>query len=423
LSDWSILLSDIRFGPEEEEAVLRVLRSGWVTMGPEVGAFEREFAEFLGTESAIAVASGTAALHLSLLVLGIGTGDEVIQPAVNFVAAGNMTLAVGAEPVFADICSLEEPTIDPVDVMRRITPRTRAVVVMHYGGYPCRMRAIAEICRDRGLFLIEDACHGIGAACEGVKLGAWGDTGAFSFYGNKNLATGEGGMVVTGREEVARKIRTLRSHGMTTLTWDRYKGHASSYDVTNPGYNYRLDEIHAALGRVQLEKLPRNNRLRAERVGLYRERLAVLKEKGWVIPFAHVALSEEDRTSACHLMTVVAPDGESRGRAVEALKKARVQTSLHYPLITRFRCFQDRERPAAVMAGAPPSGTTVDGPAKTGPAEAAAGSGSTTPGSTGAAELNVAPEFCRRAITLPLFPDLKEEAVHFICDTLIASTT
>ncbi len=163
MSDWRIPLSDLDYGEEEKEAVLRVLASKWLTMGPEVQAFEREFAEFLGVKHALAVANATAALHLAYLALGLGPGDEVIQPALNFVAAANMTVAVGAAPVFADIVGLDEPTIDPQDIERKITPRTKAVVVMHYGGYLCRMSEISDLCRRRGLALIEDACHAVGA--------------------------------------------------------------------------------------------------------------------------------------------------------------------------------------------------------------------------------------------------------------------
>src|SRR5262249_2295938 len=272
LSEWRIPLSEPDYGVEEEAAVIRILQSKWLSMGPEVQRFEREFAGYIGVEHAVAVSSGTAALHLSYLALGVGPGDEIIQPAINFVASANMSVAVGAAPVFADILGLCEPTVDPADVESKITPRTKAVVVMHYGGYMCRMPEIAEICRRHDLALIEDACHSVGAHYRdpdrrpphGRKAGNLGDIGCFSFFSNKNLWTGEGGMVVTNRNDLAERLRLLRSHGMTTLTWDRHKGHARSYDVTLHGFNYRIDEIRAALGRVQLKKLERNNQLRKE---------------------------------------------------------------------------------------------------------------------------------------------------------------
>ena len=270
MTDWRIPLSDLDYGSEEANAVQSVIASKWLSMGPEVQAFEQEFAAMQEAKHALAVSSATAGLHLALLALEVGPGDEVIQPALNFVAAANMTIAIGATPVFADICGLDEPTIDPGDVQQLISPRTKAVVVMHYGGNLCRMAELIELCTARGIAIVEDACHAVGAAYHdarnhwpnGIMAGSIGDISAFSFFANKNIASGEGGMVVTNRADLAERVRLLRSHGMTTLTWDRHKGHAGSYDVVNPGYNYRLDELHAALGRVQLKKLERNNQRR-----------------------------------------------------------------------------------------------------------------------------------------------------------------
>ncbi len=376
MSNWRIPLSDLSYGPEEEAAVLRVLRSRWLSMGPEVQAFEQEFASFLGARHAFAVANGTAALHLAYLALGLGPGDEIIQPAINFVAAANMTVGVGAIPVFADVLSLEEPTLDPAEVERLITPRTRAVVVMHYGGYPCRMAEIRALCQRHRLALIEDACHAVGGRYldpagrppHGQRAGTLGDIGCFSFFSNKNLATGEGGMVTTNRDDLVERLRWLRSHGMTSLTWDRHRGHASSYDVLTHGFNYRLDELHAALGRCQLQRLEHGNVLRQERVDLYRRLLADLP--GWVIPFAR---SEDE--SAYHLMVVVAPTTESRQHVVQALKDAGIQTSLHYPCIPGFTAFGDY------------------------------------PGDRVARSR----DFARRAITLPLSPNLTCAQVEEVC--------
>ncbi|MDP2896304.1 MAG: DegT/DnrJ/EryC1/StrS family aminotransferase [bacterium] len=379
MSNWRIPLSDLDYGTEEEAAALRVLRSGWLSMGPEVEAFEAEFAEFIGVKHAIAVANGTAALHLSYLALGLGRGDEIIQPAINFVAAANMTVAVGATPVFADIPGVQEPTIDPGDLEKRITSRTKAVVVMHYGGYLCRMAEICAICRRHGLALIEDACHAVGARYmdpehrppHGKMAGTLGDVACFSFFSNKNMATGEGGMVVTDRDDLAERLRFLRSHGMTTLTWDRHKGHASSYNVVSHGFNYRLDEIRAALGRAQLRKLRENNRLRGEIVASYRRQLAGLP--AWTVPFA-----DYFGDSAYHLMIAVVPDEPVRGKVVKALHEAGVQTSLHYPSIADFKAFRS---------------FTADG-------------------------LEHSRSFAGRTITLPLFPKMTEKQVEEI-STLI----
>ena len=429
-----IPLSDIDFGTEEELAVLRVLRSRWLSMGEETRCFEQAFADSVGTRHAIAVANGTAALHLAKLSMGIGAGDAVLQPAVNFVAGANMTIAIGAEPVFVDICSLEEPTISPDALRSALTkaaaPRARpikAVVVMHYGGYPCRMAEIRNICDEYALILIEDACHGVGgtyrSSVDGDRLvgvgeetsggalkqvtrmlGTIGDIGCFSFYSNKNMATGEGGMVVTDRDDVAEKVRFLRSHGMTSLTWERHKGHAATYDVVEHGFNYRIDDIRAAIGRAQLKKLQRNNARRRELTGLYWQTLTPLSNLGWTLPFKNAysastcfsSSSSADSLSAAsstegrslpssHLLAVVAPDRDTRWRCAHALQEAGIQTSLHYPFIPAFSGFRDSNALVADTA------------------------------------LETSRAFCSCVMTLPLFPTMTDEQVHTICEILLAA--
>jgi dTDP-4-amino-4,6-dideoxygalactose transaminase len=375
LVEWAIPLSDLDYDSEEMTAVQRVVASKWLSMGAEVQAFEREFAAMHEARHALAVANASAGLHLAFLALGLGRGDEIIQPALNFVAAANMTRAVGATPIFADIIDLNEPTIDPEHVERLATARTKAVVVMHYGGNLCRVKELAEFCRARGLVLIEDACHAVGARYQrldqrpphGAMAGSIGDVSAFSFFSNKNMATGEGGMVVTNRDDVAERVRLLRSHGMNSLTWDRHKGHASSYDVVVNGYNYRLDELHAALGRTQLAKLIRNNERRRRLLEAYRDCLQSLS--GWTLPFA----DSIDRSSG-HLMVIVAPTPELRTKAVNALREARIQSSLHYPCISDFSAFQN-------------------------------GRSSSVP---------LTQQFTQRAITLPLFPTMSVDQVTHI---------
>lgn len=381
MSDVKIPLSDLDYGQDEEAAILRVLRSKWLSTGPEVKQFEQEIAALVGVKHAVAVANGTAALHLALLALGIGSGDEVIQPGVNFVAAANVTRAVGAEPVFADVVGLDEPVLDPAQVEQRITPRTRAVIVMHYGGYATRLLEIARVCRAHGVALIEDACHALGSSASGHSgpdaapmAGSVGDVSCFSFFSNKNLAVGEGGMVVTDRDDLLTAVTRLRSHGMTSLSWDRHRGHASSYDVVVNGYNYRMDDLRAALGRVQLGKLMRNNERRRGLVAIYRARLQSMP--GVIVPFSEAAVAD----SACHLMTVVLPSAVVRHAVAEALRQQGIQSSLHYPCVTGFSAFT--------------------------------GSGADLPHSV---------DYAGRTLTLPLFPTLTVQQVHQVCDVVEAA--
>src|SRR5262249_37992626 len=201
---------------------------------------------------AVAAKSCTAALHLALVCAGVGPGDEVVCPALTFVATANAVRYCGATPVFADVDSLEHWNVSRRRLEAMLTPRTRALLVVHYGGYPCEMGPIMALAAERGLAVVEDAAHVPGASLDGRALGTWGLLGCFSFFSNKNMTTGEGGMITTDRDDLAERARRLRSHGMTTLTLDRHKGHAFSYDVTELGFNYRIGELNAALGLVQL---------------------------------------------------------------------------------------------------------------------------------------------------------------------------
>ncbi|HMT22032.1 MAG TPA: aminotransferase class I/II-fold pyridoxal phosphate-dependent enzyme, partial [Promineifilum sp.] len=226
MSTWRIPLADIDMGPEEEAAVLDVVRRRWLSMGETTAAFESEFGALTGARHALAVTNCTAALHLAGLALGWGPGDEVIVPSLTFVATANAVRYTGATPVFADIASLDDFSLSAVDVATRITPRTRAIVVVHYAGYAADMPAILALAEQHGLDVVEDVAHAPGASLDGRALGVWGRIGCFSFFANKNMTTGEGGMITTDDDELAARLRLLRSHGMTSLTWDRHKGHA-----------------------------------------------------------------------------------------------------------------------------------------------------------------------------------------------------
>ncbi|MCU0580522.1 MAG: DegT/DnrJ/EryC1/StrS family aminotransferase, partial [Desulfobacterota bacterium] len=281
--DYAIPLFDLNYGPEEEQAVLEVLRSKWVSLGPRTEAFEREFAARLGVRQAVALANCTVALHLALLALGIGPGDEVICPSLTFVATANAIRYVGAVPVFADIVGVEDLTVDPEEIDGRVGEKTKAVMVMHYGGFSCRMDRIMEIAARHNLKVIEDASHAPTAEFDGRKLGAIGQVGCFSFFSNKNIGIGEGGMLVTDDPALADRARLLRSHGMTSLSYERARGHATAYDVVALGYNYRFDDLRAALGLVQLQKLSADVARRAELRNHYLELLSPLEEI--IIPF------------------------------------------------------------------------------------------------------------------------------------------
>lgn len=211
LTTWRVPLFELNYDEQENRAVAEVLGSRWLTMGERTQRFEGSFAAFLGSGArAAAVSSGTAALHLALLALQIGRGDEVIVSALNFVAAVNVIRMVGAVPVLADCTSYDDWNIDPADVARKISPRTKAVLIVHYAGFPCDMDSILGLCRERDLRLIEDAAHAVGGSYRGRRCGTFGDFGCFSFFTNKNLSVGEGGMVVTSDEELLTAARYLR---------------------------------------------------------------------------------------------------------------------------------------------------------------------------------------------------------------------
>ena len=339
-----------------------MLHSKWLTMGAVAQAFEAEFAALHAVPTggiapgaygsalppgfalqAIAVSNATQALHLACLALGIGPGDEVIVPSLTFVATANAVLYTGAQVRFADVLSASELTLDPAEIDRLVTPRTKAVIVMHYAGYPCRMSQVMAKAKKHGLAVIEDAAHAPAAWLDGRALGTWGDIGCFSFFSNKNLATGEGGMLLTGRPELAEKLRLLRSHGMTSLTWDRHNGHASSYDVVALGHNDRIDELRAALGRVQLAKLERNNARRGLITCQYWQALATAPLE---LPFRGAVQTQARPTDprayrpAYHIFPLLLPVGMERERFVGRLKAAGVQTSLHYPPIHTFSYYR-----------------------------------------------------------------------------------
>jgi dTDP-4-amino-4,6-dideoxygalactose transaminase len=332
---WAVPLTDVSISEDDIAAVAEVYRSGWLSMGPATAALEEEFARYVDAPHAIAVTNGTAGLHLICLALGLGPGDEVIVPSMTFVASVNAIRYTGATPVFADIAALERPWLSTAVVEGLIGPRTRAIMAVAYGGHAGEIETLQALAAEHGLALLEDAAHAAGSRLRGRHLGTFGAAAAFSFFSNKNLAVGEGGMVVTHDSALADRARLLRSHGMTSLTWDRHRGHAMSYDVVALGFNYRIDEARSALARRRLARLDAENARRATLDARYR---AALSTDDRVRP----ALPELDGLdSAHHLFTVVLDEAVDRAAVREALAARGVQTSLHYPPVHLFSMYDD----------------------------------------------------------------------------------
>jgi dTDP-4-amino-4,6-dideoxygalactose transaminase len=226
-------------------------------------------------------------------------------------------------------------TIDPNAIKQAINENTKAIIVMHYAGFPCRMKEILDVAGEYDLPIIEDAAHAAGSFWGGKALGCLGDIGCFSFFSNKNLSTGEGGMLVCERDDIAEKVRLLRSHGMTSLTYDRHQGHAFSYDVLETGYNYRIDEIRSALGSVQLEKLEKNNKKRGEITQTYWE---AFRNNGIGLPFSHL----KQEQFSYHIFPIMLSSEVNRNEFMIALREVGIQTSIHYRPIHTFTNYKDR---------------------------------------------------------------------------------
>lgn len=369
---YKIPLFDLNFDEKEEQAALETIQSKWISTGPKTAAFEAKFAEMLHVDHAVALSNCTVALHLALKLAGIQPGDEVICPSLTFVATVNSIRYVDAIPVFADVTSYENPTIDPIDILNKITPKTKAIVVMHYGGFACDMDSIMKIAQNNGIKVIEDACHGPLSEYKGKKLGTIGDVGCFSFFSNKNISTGEGGMLITNNEEYAARTKLLRSHGMTSMSYERAKGHSTAYDVVELGFNYRMDDIRSSIGLVQLEKIEDDLQKRTEIRMMYIEQLK--DTSGIVIPF-----KDYSEFSSNYIFPIVLKDSnaENRDRVRNELVEAGIQTSVHYPAVHHFSIYKEFCR-----------------------------------------ELPITDYLTDNLITLPMYSKLTKEQILFICNTL-----
>lgn len=356
------------FGDEEADAVRACLQSGWVGRGPRAGEFERAFADFIGASDGVAVSSGTAALFLALRMAGVD-GGEVVTTPLTFVATNQAILAAGGIPVFADI----EPdtlNIDPADVERKITARTRALVVVHYAGHPCRMGEIVQLAQDRGVALIEDCAHAIGSMYEGRHVGTFGHSGCFSFQAIKNLSTGDGGLIAANRCDVER-LRRLTWLGIDRDSWGRSRGGRGwEFDVTEVSLKYQLSDLAAAIGLVQLHKLERTNARRRALAERYDTAFADLDG-------VHPPARKPYALSSWHMYVIRLERREWRDALVDFLKDRDIASMVHYVPSHLFRVYAPYRVP-----------------------------------------LPVAEDVWERIVTLPLFPDMTELEQERVIDAV-----
>lgn len=308
-------LAPAAMAEEDVAAVIACLEEGWLTMGPRTQALEGALAEELGAPAVVCVSSGFAALHLACRAIGLGDGDEVVMPALAAAAPAAAVRWTGATPVFCDVASVQAPNAGVAEVEAALTDRTKAVVAVHLWGWPTDAAALRELCDARGLVLVEDAADAIGAG------GTAGHLGCLSLGPGKQLAVGEGGAVITADADLEATVRSLRSHAMTSVTWDRHRGYAQTYDVVDVGYNFRMDEPRAALGLARLPRLGAEIERRREVAAGYRERLAGVDG---VQP-----LWADDAVASPLVFGVLAADREARDRARTALEGAGIETSAY----------------------------------------------------------------------------------------------
>ena len=369
---YKIPLFNLNFDGREAQAAYDTIKSGWISTGPKNAELEQMFKDMWGVKYAVSMTNCTDALHVCCIVCGFGPGDEVICPSLTFAASCNCIRYVGATPVFADIIGPYDMNIDPKDIEAKITPRTKGIVVVHMAGFPARMDEIMTIARKHNLKVVEDACHGPLSEYKGKKLGTIGDCAAFSFFSNKNISTGEGGMFITNNEEMEKAARLIRSHGMSTMSYQRASGHATEYDITCLGYNFRMDDIRASIAIEQLKKLSSDLERRLEVRKRYVEQLSGIPQIA--IPFA-----DNKEFVSNYIMPVVLLNStrQRRNKIREFIHAAGIQTSVHYPAVHHFSTFEEL---GAVL---PQTDYVTD-----------------------------------NEITLPMYAALTDEQVGFICETV-----
>jgi len=370
---WKVQLFKLNYDERETQAVKEVVDSGWITMGEKTRKFEERFSkEVVDNAGCVAVSSCTAALHMALLSLDLKADDEVIIPALTFIADMNVVKMVGAKVVLADCDSYDNWNISANSIKKVITPKTKAIIIVHFAGYPCEMEEIVKLCKEHNITLIEDCAHSPGARYKDKSVGTFGDYGCFSFFTNKNLSVGEGGMIISKDEEKLKTARLIRSHGMDALTLDRHKGRAITYDVKIPGLNFRIDEMRSALGLVQLDKLKEANESRKKLVERYIQNLKDCKNIK--IPFLHLKNIE----SVYHIFPILLAEKLDRIKVIESLKQDRIQSSIHYPAFKDFTAFKD----------------------------------------IGLNEAPIAEDISKRELTLPLYPTMSLAEVDLVCESL-----
>lgn len=333
---YKIPLFNLNFDDREAKAAFETIKSGWISTGPKNTELEQLFTELWNVKYAVSMSNCTSALHTACLVCGFGPGDEVICPSLTFAASCNCIRYVGATPVFADIVGPNHINIDPQDIERKITSKTKGIIVVHMAGFPAKMDEIMTIAHKYNLKVIEDACHGPLSEYKGKKLGTIGDCATFSFFSNKNISTGEGGMFITNNEDMANKARLIRSHGMTTMSYQRASGHATEYDITCLGYNFRMDDIRASIAIEQLKKLHCDLEMR---IKIRKQYLVLLQNlKQVTIPFA-----ENNEFVSNYIFPIILKDStkEYRNKIRKHLHDAGIQTSVHYPAVHRFSIYSE----------------------------------------------------------------------------------
>ncbi len=318
---------------DEIDGVTEVLRSGWLTMGPKTMEFERKLQEYTGAKHAVAVNSCTAALHLSLLALDIGKGDEVITTPYTFASTANVIVHSGAKPVFADV-ERETFNIDPERIIEAITPKTKAIIPVDFAGQPVDLKEITEIAEDRGIPIIEDAAHAIGAEYQGKKTGTLAEATCFSFYPTKNITTGEGGAILTDSDRIAERARLLRLHGISKDAWKRYSSEGSwFYEIEACGWKYNMTDIQAALGLAQMLKLERFYKKRRQLADIYSTNLERLP--GVIVP-----KEEAGRKHVFHLYPILLSDF-NRNRFIEEMANRKIGCSVHFIPLHLHPFYQD----------------------------------------------------------------------------------